>query len=83
MGCGFHRTCGQIKNPRTQAGGQGEYRKELTLPLQSLSQTRQTRSPFMPSTITTFVTIDIFNLFVTALIVSRAARSSMQGTKNE
>jgi hypothetical protein len=49
----------------------------------SLHQTRQTRSPFIPSTITTFVTIGIFNLFVTAPMVSRAALWSMQGTKNE
>jgi hypothetical protein len=49
----------------------------------SLHQTRQTRNPFIPSTITTFVTVGIFNLFVTTATVSRAALWSMQGTKNE
>jgi hypothetical protein len=47
----------------------------------SLPQVRQIRSPFTPSTITTFVTTDIFNRFVIAASVFRASTWSMQGTK--
>ena len=37
----------------------------------------------MPSSITTFVIVAIFNRLLITTIVSRAAFSSMQGTKNE
>jgi hypothetical protein len=49
----------------------------------SVAQTRHTRKPFMPSSITTFVTVVIFNRLQIDAIVSRAALSSMQGTKKE
>jgi hypothetical protein len=49
----------------------------------SVAQTRHTRKPFIPSSITTFVTVAIFNRLLIAAIVSRAAFSSMQGTKKE
>ena len=41
----------------------------------SVAQTRHTRKPFMPSS--------IFNRLQIVAIVSRAAFSSMQGTKKE
>jgi hypothetical protein len=49
----------------------------------SLAQTRHTRKPFMPSSITTLVTTGIFSRLQIVAIVSRAAFSSMQGTKKE
>jgi hypothetical protein len=49
----------------------------------SVAQTRHTRKPFMPSSITTFVTTGIFSRLLIAAIVFRAAFSSMQGTKKE
>jgi len=49
----------------------------------SLAQTLHTRKPFIPSVITTLVTTGIFNRLQIDVIVSRAAFSSMQGTKKE
>jgi hypothetical protein len=49
----------------------------------SVAQTRHTRKPFIPSSMTTFVTVVIFNRLQIDAIVSRAALSSMQGTKKE
>jgi hypothetical protein len=49
----------------------------------SVAQTRHTRKPFMPSSITTLVTVATFNRLQTDAIVFRAAFSSMQGTKKE
>jgi len=51
--------------------------------MSSVAQTRHTRKPLMPSSITTFVTVGIFSRLLIAAIVLRAALSSMQGTKKE
>jgi hypothetical protein len=49
----------------------------------SVAQTRHTRKPLIPSSITTLVTTGIFSRLLIAAIVFRAAFSSMQGTKKE
>jgi hypothetical protein len=49
----------------------------------SLTQTRHTRKPFMPSSITTLVTVDNLSRLLITAISFRAAFSSMQGTKKE